>query len=87
MITWPRLCVVWAQVQPVGGREVLEGKQMEDDRSANIRIRYRADVTASMRVRWAGRTFDIMGVLHTNESGRETELQCRELLNEVIADG
>jgi SPP1 family predicted phage head-tail adaptor len=87
VITWPTVCVVWARVQPLSGREFLEGKQMEEERTVRITIRYRQDVRPSMQVSWKGRTYDIVDVSHSDESGRETTLMCRELIAEVIPDG
>jgi len=60
--SWAALATVWAEVIPVGGREVFEARQFGAETVAKFRIRYRGDVTRKMRVVYDGDEYDIAGV-------------------------
>lgn len=70
--TWATLAEVWGEVRPLSGREALEAQRITSTASHFITIRYRADVTALMRVVWRGRVFEISQVQNTD--GRDTSL-------------
>ena len=66
--SWGTLATVWGAVRPVAGDEVLQAASIGSQMPFEMEIRYRADVTAKMRVQWtpysasAARTFEIHGV-------------------------
>lgn len=47
---WEELATVYAAIEPLRGREFLEAQAMQSEVAVRIRIRYREDVTAGMRV-------------------------------------
>jgi len=81
VITWSTVATVWAAVEPLWGREFLEGRRQENEISTRIRIRYREGLTPSMRVVWGFRAFDIESVIERESRRREIWLMCRELVD------
>lgn len=77
---WSVLAVVWANVQPMSGRE-LRGLSAEavSELTHTVCIRHRSDVTTEMRIAWQSRTFDIESIINVNEADEETQLMCREV--------
>ena len=80
VITWVDWITVWAAVEPLSGREFLEGRNAENEINHLIRIRYRAGLDPSMRVAWLDRVFDIEAVIERYSERRELWLMCRELV-------
>lgn len=54
---------VWAQVEPLAGREFLAAGAMQQPVDTRFVIRGRPGVTASMRVVWKGQPYDISSAL------------------------
>lgn len=52
--TWTDVATVWAQVQPLRGKEYTEARSLGSEAEVRIRIWYRADVTSAWRVLWRG---------------------------------
>lgn len=76
--TWTDLATVWASIEPLKGRELIAADAANSEVSGNIRIRYRAGVSASSRVKYGARYYDVLAVINTDERGRELLLQVRE---------
>jgi SPP1 family predicted phage head-tail adaptor len=79
-VTWTDVCTVWAQVQPITGREYLQGKQLQEEQTARIRIRHRNGIVPAMRAHLGSRVFDILDVQNIDTAGKELVLMCRELM-------
>jgi SPP1 family predicted phage head-tail adaptor len=73
---------VWAAVEPLTGREFLEGRALDAEVSTRIRIRYRSGLVGhpEMRVVWGSQVFDVEAVLEKKSERREIWLMCREVL-------
>ena len=72
------LATVWASVEGLSSRDILQAQQANVVATHRIRIRHRDDVTHTHRIIWRNRTMEIASV--TDRSGRETlELLAREL--------
>jgi SPP1 family predicted phage head-tail adaptor len=80
VITWTDVDTVWAAVEPLSGREFLEGKQITAEVSTRIRIRYRSGITPEMQVVFGSITYDIHSIIHIEEREREIHLMCQEIL-------
>lgn len=52
---------VWAQAEPLRGREFFASGQMQAAVDVRFRLRWRADVQATWRVLWRGEPYDIAG--------------------------
>jgi SPP1 family predicted phage head-tail adaptor len=72
------LATVWASVEGLSSRDILQAQQANVVATHRIRIRHRDDVTHTHRIIWRNRTMEIASV--TDRAGRETlELLAREL--------
>ena len=80
VVAWADVATVWAAVEPLSGREFLEGGRLENEINHRIRIRYREGLTPSMRVCWQSRAFDIESVIERESRRREIWLMCREIV-------
>ena len=76
--SWALLATVWAAIEPISGREFWAQQQVQSEISARIRIRYRADVTAGMKVQYAGKKYHIKNVIDKEEEHRELHLMVSE---------
>jgi len=76
-LTWATLATVWAERMDLSGREFFQASQVNAEKTVKFRIRYRADLTAKMRVVHEGKTYDLAAAL--DEKGRKIELllMCR----------
>ena len=83
-ITWSHVSEVWASAEPLRGQEYLEARRLQADIDVRFRMRYRDGIKPAMRVLHDGRIFDIQGVIHVKEAGRELQLMCKEHLKEGI---
>lgn len=75
---------MWASVEPLSGRELLQASQIGSNLNARIRIRFFPGINAKMRVRHSYTFgdepvldyYDIESVIHINERFREMHLMC-----------
>ena len=81
VITWVDVATVWAAVEPLRGREFMEGKQITAEVSTKIRIRYRSGITPEMRAVFGSMVYDIQSIIHIEERERELHLMCQEIIN------
>lgn len=80
--TWHTLVTVWASILPraSGERFLSGGAQVQAEITHTVRIRYRADVTVLMRIRWGTRTLYIESVVDPDGRTAEMVLMCREVV-------
>ena len=79
-ITWQVVATVWAAVEPLQGREFIDGKQLQAERTTRIRIRYRSGVAPEMRVVFGSHVYDVQSVIEPETRNRELVLMCKEAL-------
>ena len=78
--SWEDAAIVWASIQPVSGREFLEGMKAQAEVTHKVTIRYNPAVKASMRVLFGERVLDILHIIDTWERHHEMVLMCKELI-------
>ncbi len=68
-IEWEEVATLWAEVSIVGsgGRERASGQQPEAAAGYRVRIRWHAEIDATMRLQWRTRTLAIHSV-HASEA-------------------
>lgn len=71
------VATVWASVDGLSSRDIMQAQQANVVATHRIRIRRRSDVTHTHRVVWKGRTMEIASV--TDRPGEMTEIIAREL--------
>lgn len=71
-LTWTTVASLWANIQPVFGRETSAADRQESRVTHKITLRWQSAVTptASMRVLYKTRAFNIRAVLNANEADR-----------------
>lgn len=79
VITWDTVATVWAQVEPLVGREFLEAQRQGAEATTKIRIRYGTTVEPEMRVTYRTHTYNVQSVIHVQERKREVVLMCQEV--------
>lgn len=73
---WSVLDNVWASIRHETGAEFVRADHETSIVKASIRIRRRADVTAAMRVVYAGTVYRIVAVLPDYAHREHTDLVC-----------
>lgn len=72
---------LWAVIEPISGREYFSSQQVNAEISHRIKIRYRAGIKPSMRVKFGdARYFNIVSVIDILEGHREIHLMCTEVI-------
>ena len=80
VVAWVTVATIWAAVEPLTGREWLEGRQMAAEVTTRIRMRYRSGVLPEYQVTYGSHTYDVLAVIQPEENRREMQLMCREVL-------
>jgi SPP1 family predicted phage head-tail adaptor len=70
---------VWASIVPVSARDSEVAKGFAHTVSHKITIRYRDDVDYPCSVVWNSRTFNVNGIVNTNEDDLELVLFATEV--------
>lgn len=70
--TWSTLYTLWADVEPVGGKEQLSSGREMSARLNRFRILYRAGITEKDKISYDGRAWDILTI---RETGRREGLE------------
>lgn len=72
---WIQVAKVWAEIEPLSARDFVASRSEQSVINARICIRWRPDITPSMRIvhesRNGRRIFNIQGVLPDRESGQD----------------
>lgn len=66
-VSWLAFATIWAEIDPKNGREAFKTGQMFELLDIVFGIRFQPGISPEMRVSYAGRTFDIQGVLNPLE--------------------
>lgn len=77
------IATVWAAINPLSARERDQAKAVQSERTHDVTIRYRSDVSETMLVAYGTRLFRITGIRDPDERKRDLVLSCVELGNEV----
>lgn len=78
MLSWHPLGLLWADIRPHTGHEILVAGQVIARVSHEVWIRHRAGTTAAMRLRLGDRVLEILAVLPTGSRGQWMRCLCRE---------
>lgn len=77
--TWAGVATVWGRLETPGGEAAFIAQRPESAISHGIVIRWRADVTAAMRLRLGARVFVINAATDADGRRRFLCLQCDEI--------
>lgn len=82
LLTWTDVATVWANIQPLSGRELVGADAVNAELTHLILIRYRQGVTARMRAIYGTRIFDINAVVEPQMAHVSLQLLCTEGMDE-----
>ena len=78
--TWTEVCTVWAAISNAGAREFWEAQAAHAELTHKVTIRYRAGITADMRVRFGERLFAVIAPpVDYDMRHKYLVLKCREV--------
>ncbi len=82
--TWYDMSEVWAAVEPLGGRELLQARQVDATLTTRIVLRWRGDVDELTRVVWVDtggveHVYNVVSVAADKTHRRQLTLLCREV--------
>ena len=83
LITWHTVAQVWADIRDLSGREISLAKSVQSESVRRITIRWRAGVTARMRIQYEGDTMVITAPPRMVGTKEYLELDCSEGLRHV----
>jgi SPP1 family predicted phage head-tail adaptor len=72
------VATVWASVDGLSGRDILQAQQANVIATHRIRIRYRADVSHTNRIIWRNRTMEVASVVE-RDNRSVLEMLAREV--------
>ncbi len=73
---WAPVVTVWAEVEPLRGRELVAASGMQTVADVRIRMRYRDGIEPAMRVVWNGKPHDVAAVIDIEARRAFLELLC-----------
>lgn len=74
---WGSIAAVWANIMQKSGMETIRNDMQMSVVDASIRIRYRTDVTAGMRVVDGNTVYDIQAVIFDRQNKQFVDLVCQ----------
>ncbi len=74
--TWVDVAAVWADIRYLNGKEYLAAQLEISKASVSVRIRWRSDVNAGMRVVHGGDFYNIEAVLPDLQGRQHLDLVC-----------
>lgn len=77
-VTWSEDFKVWAQIEPISGRQKLDLDAISSTVSHVIRFRCEEDVTNENRIIYNGREFNIQYVVNVDEDSTFYEIGANE---------
>lgn len=77
--TWSDLATLWADVRHTSGIEATKADAVASVVRASIRVRYRSDITAAMRVVHGSTTYSVIAVLPDVGGKEYVDLACEVL--------
>ncbi|MDZ7370255.1 MAG: phage head closure protein [candidate division KSB1 bacterium] len=80
MADWVDVAIVWANVNPISGREFFAAEAVSSEVTHKIHMRYRSGITPDMRIKFKERYFQIVAVMNLQEKNVELQLLCKELI-------
>lgn len=76
--TWTTFASVWASIEPLSGRKLLQYQHLNAELSHRIVIRYNSSVTSKCRIVFGTRIFDINVVKNLEERNIYLEILGKE---------
>lgn len=68
--TWADTLIVWAQVEPLRGREYFAAQQVNAEVTHKVTMRYTHGIVPTMRIKYGLRYFDITSIINPVSTNR-----------------
>jgi SPP1 family predicted phage head-tail adaptor len=75
---WEPFGDVFAQIEPISGREYFLNREQQTEITVRIRMDYRPGITNKMRVNYRGKLYQIVTPVDPLEQHEELELVCSD---------
>ena len=76
--TWSEYAQVYADIQPLQGRESYNAQQLNSEITVMVKMRYRSDVKAEHRIVYDGTTYEVSAPpINVGLRKRELNLLCK----------
>jgi len=75
---WEDFAQVWAQVEPISGREYFLNREQQTEVTVRIRMLHMPGITNKMRVSYRDKLYQIVTVIDPLEQREELELVCSD---------
>lgn len=79
---WTEISRPWTDIRYLSGREYATSDTTVSGATASIRMRYRTDLNAGMRIVYNGTIFNVLAVLPDEEDRDRVDLACSTGINE-----
>jgi len=79
-VTWSKIGVRWAAVEPVRGREIIANEQLIGEVSHKVTLRYMKTLTARHRFLYRDRVLEIVQMINPGEQNLLLECLCKEVV-------
>lgn len=76
---WVDVATVWAKIEGLSGRELFAAQQVQAESDHRITIRYRDDISPTMRVVEGQHTYNILTALDKTGRRQWLELTCKRV--------
>jgi SPP1 family predicted phage head-tail adaptor len=77
-VLWVDSATVFAAIWPLSAKESMADKQTSMEITGRVRIRYRANVKPSWRIKYGNRFFNIVSILNPNEANEHLDILVKE---------
>jgi len=79
--SWSTDRTTWASVEPISGREFFAEQRVQGEVTHRIRMRHSPGLTTRNRIRFDGRSFNLLAVLDAAERGISHECMATEVVS------
>ena len=76
-----KLCELWADVNPIRGKEYFEVQKIVPEMQYKITTRYRQGINQAMIVKWGDKELNINSIIDISGKEENMELMCTEKVN------
>jgi len=79
--TWTDLATnIWCSIEPVSGSERWLQQERVSEATFKIKMRYRANLNSTMRLKYKNRYLQFLAVLNLGEDNKELLIPCKEVI-------
>jgi SPP1 family predicted phage head-tail adaptor len=77
--TWTTFTTVWADVQPLRGRELFAAQAANSEATTKVYMRYRAGISPKWRLKFGTQVYQILEIIDPGMRHVQLQFVCKEL--------